>query len=86
LRAHIGVGTLKHIYGHNKRNGCRRRHHSTGAGKIIRFSLQQLEQLGVVAKDKKCLEKKWSRVITPQGQKDLDIIANNIGKEIYKQK
>jgi len=86
LRAHIGVGTLKHMYGQNQRFGVRRRHHVQGAGKIIRYSLQRLEDLGVVSKDKKSLEKKWSRVITAQGQKELDIIANNIGKDIYKQK
>jgi ribosomal protein S19E (S16A) len=84
LRAHIGVGTLKHIYGSNKRNGVRRRHHQAGAGKVIRWSLQRLEELGILAKDKKSSEKKWSRVITKNGQKELDVIANNIGKDIYK--
>jgi ribosomal protein S19E (S16A) len=45
-----------------------------------------LEELGVVSRDKKCVEKKFSRIITAQGQKELDIIANNIGKDFYHRK
>jgi len=84
LRAHVGVGTLKEIYGGKQRFGHSRNHHHRAAGKIIRYSFQVLEGLGVLSRDKKCLEKKWARVITSQGRKDLDIIANNVGKDIYK--
>ena len=86
LRPHLGVSTLQHIFGGNRNNGTNRSHHIHAAGKVIRYSLQQLEKLGVVSKDKKYSIKKFSRVITPQGQKELDIIASNIGKEIYKRK
>jgi len=84
LRGHVGVGTLKHIYGGKKRYGVRRPHHVTGSGKIIRYALQQLEKLDVVKKDKKSALKRLSRIITERGQKDLDIIANQIGKAKYK--
>ena len=86
LRPHLGVGTLQHLFGGKRKHGVRRPHHCTSAGKILRYSLQQLEKLGVVSRDKKYSIKKFSRVITPQGQKELDIIASNIGKEIYKRK
>ena len=84
LRGHIGVGTLKHFFGSKKRYGVRRPHHIQGSTKIIRYSLQQLEKLDIVKKDKKSENKKLSRVVTPKGQKDLDIIANAIGKSKYK--
>ena len=83
LRAHLGVGSLRQIYGHKQRYGHSRNHHRQVAGGLIRYSFKVLEELNVVSRDKKCLEKKWSRVITPQGRKDLDIIANGLGKNIY---
>jgi len=86
LRPHCGVGTLQHLFGGKAKNGVKRKHHVTAAGKILRYSLQQLEKLGVVSRDKKYTVKKFSRVITSEGQKELDIIANNLGKEIYKKK
>ena len=86
LRPHCGVGTLQHLFGGKKRFGTRKPHHSHAAGKILRYSLQQLEKLGVVSRDKKCAEKKFARIITAAGQKELDIIANNLGKEVYKKK
>ena len=86
LRPHLGVGTLQHIFGGSKSYGVRSAHHIHAAGKLIRYSLQQLEKLGVVSKDKKSLNKKFSRVITQKGQKELDVIATNIGKEIYRRK
>jgi small subunit ribosomal protein S19e len=85
LRAHLGVGTLRHIYGGKNRFGHSRNHHRAGAGKIIRYSLQTLEGLGVLNRDKKCVEKKFSRTITSAGRKELDIIANSLAKEVYKQ-
>jgi small subunit ribosomal protein S19e len=42
LRGHLGVGTLKHIYGGKQRFGVRRNHHESAAGKIVRYCLQQL--------------------------------------------
>jgi len=84
LKGHVGVGTLKHIYGSKKRFGVRKPHHITASGKIIRYALQALEKLDVVKKDKKSALKRLSRVITERGQKDLDVIANQIGKAKYK--
>jgi len=86
LRPHLGVGAMRHIFGKNDRSTVAGAHHSRGAGGVIRYSLHQLEKLGVVSKDKKYATKKNSRVITKEGQKQLDIIANNLGKEIYNKK
>lgn len=83
LRHHIGVGTLKHLFGKKQRNGVANPHHSTACGKIIRYSFQQLEELNIVKKDKKSLNKRLARVITREGQRDLDIIATQVGKVAY---
>jgi ribosomal protein S19E (S16A) len=83
LRAHIGVGSLKHLYGSNKRNGVQRRHHHPAASGVIRYSLHYLEGLGIVQKDKKSAEKKFSRIVTPNGRKEMDVVANTIAKGLY---
>jgi ribosomal protein S19E (S16A) len=83
LRAHIGVGSLKHLYGGNKRNGVQRRHHRQAAGGIVRYSLHYLENLGILQKDKKSAEKKFSRIVTPNGRKEMDVVANTIAKTLY---
>jgi len=83
LRQHIGVGTMKHMFGQKQRNGVANPHHATAGGKIIRYALQQLEGLGIVKKDKKSVEKRMARVITTDGQKELNVIATQVGKRVY---
>ena len=48
LRGHLGVGAMQHIFGKKQRNGVVRNHHSHASGKLIRFSLQQLEKSNLV--------------------------------------
>ena len=84
LRQHVGVGTLKHLFGHKQHPGANGKpHHVTGSGKIIRFALQQLETLGILKKDKKSVEKRMARIITPEGQRELNVIATQVGKKVY---
>lgn len=72
LRPHTGVGGLAKNYGGKERRGARTEHHKNANTGLIRHILQQLEKIGVVAVDGK------GRVITSQGQQDLDRIAGNV--------
>lgn len=74
---------MKHLFGGKQRNGVAKPHHSTASGKIIRYALQQLEGLGIVKKDKKSVEKRMARIITPEGQRELNVIATQVGKKVY---
>jgi len=75
LRAGLGVGAFKKIFGGRQHRGTIREKFHTGSGAIARHILIQLETL-------KILEKHPSgkgRRITAQGQRDLDSIAGQIG-------
>lgn len=80
LRAHLGVGALKKIYGGSKANGTRPSHFATGSGKILRYLLQQLEKNGLIGIDEeeRVRGKSGGRKITKKGQQDLDSIAKQI--------
>ena len=83
VRGHTGVGLLKHFYGELHRNDSSRGHHSTASGKIIRYCLQQLESIKVVRKDKKSALKKNSRIISDEGRRDMNLIANEVAKKNF---
>ena len=96
LRPELGVGSLRHIYGVKKRNGNAKNHHSTGSGKVIRYALQQLEKANVLMRynDKRnrslthVPEAKGvllPRVVTPEGQKELNEIAKQVFRSTYGQ-
>lgn len=72
----VGIERLRTYYGGRKRRGVRPAHFAKGSGAIVRNALQQLEQLGYVAKTKE------GRVITPAGRAFLDRIANEIKEEL----
>lgn len=74
----VGIERLRTFYGGRKRRGVRPAHFAKGSGAIIRRALQQLEQLGYVAKTRE------GRVITPAGRSFLDKIANEIKEELAK--
>eukprot|EP01015_Nassula_variabilis_P033697 TRINITY_DN8146_c0_g1_i6.p1 TRINITY_DN8146_c0_g1~~TRINITY_DN8146_c0_g1_i6.p1 ORF type:complete len:157 (+),score=37.98 TRINITY_DN8146_c0_g1_i6:153-623(+) len=80
LRGHLGVGTLRHIYGGRKNMGTCKERHAPASGKVIRYCLQQLEKLGIVKRDKQSILKKLSRKVTADGQRDLDRIAGQVAK------
>jgi small subunit ribosomal protein S19e len=75
LKPHTGVSTLKHIFGSNKDRGNLRNKHQAGFGKILRWALKSLEDLKVLKRDKNSATKKFSRVITVEGQTELNRIA-----------
>ena len=86
VRPHSGVGILKQFYGGVQCNGVMRRHHAKGAGKIIRYCLQQLEKIGVLKRDKKHDLKKLSRFVTKEGQTDLNRIATQVALDSLNKK
>merc|ERR1712002_314340 len=73
FRSPVGVGALTKIYGGRERRGVKPSHFCRASGSICRRSLQTLESLKLVEKDND-----GGRVLTPQGQRDLDRIAAQI--------
>jgi small subunit ribosomal protein S19e len=74
----IGVNRLRIKYGGRQRKGNRREHFKKGAGKIIRYGLQQLEALGFVEKK----DDKSGRTISAKGRSFMDRTANKILKQL----
>merc|ERR1719453_1641636 len=70
IRSGTGVGGLKKVYGGQKRRGTCTNVYSTASGKVIRYLVQQLEELGLVEQDEK-----GGRQITKEGQRELDTVA-----------
>merc|ERR1712039_466910 len=76
LRKDLGVGALrKQFGGRNKRKSTVPEHFAKASGGILRHILLQLEELQLVEKSTTL---KGGRRITPQGQRDLDLIAGRI--------
>lgn len=71
IRGGIGTGEFRKIYGGRKRRGMKPSHSSKAAGGLIRYSLQQLEKIGVVEKDAR-----GGRRITSKGQAEMDTQAS----------
>ena len=67
---------MAHIKGARKRGECRPEHHAPAGSKIIRWSLQQLDNLKLTKKDKKGDALKInSRIISDDGRRTLNRIA-----------
>ncbi|KAJ3100757.1 40S ribosomal protein S19 [Physocladia obscura] len=77
LRKQVGVGALRKNYGGRKNRGNKPHHHSDASGSVLRKVLQALEKIKVLEKD----EVK-GRVISQDGQKDLDRIAAQIVRAV----
>jgi small subunit ribosomal protein S19e len=75
----IGVNRLRVKYGGRQRKGNQREHFKKGAGKIIRYGLQQLEALGFVEKK----GDKSGRTISAKGRSFMDRTANKILKQLH---
>jgi small subunit ribosomal protein S19e len=65
---------LSNKFGSAKNGGYSPYHHADANLQIQRKALQQLEKVGVLVRD----EKRGGRVVTPQGRKDMDLIAKKI--------
>ncbi len=74
----VGVSRLKAKYGGKQRRGPKPEQSVKGSGSIIRESLQQLEDAGLVEKGEE------GRTVTSEGQSFLDNIAHDIMKEMAK--
>lgn len=81
LRQGLGVGALRRSYGgRDKSRGCAPERHALAAGGLVRHILQQLESIGIV--EKAASGAKKGRRITPQGQRDLDLIAGRCPRDV----
>jgi len=72
-RSPAGVGSITKIYGGRKRNGVHPSHFCRSADGAARKALQALEAVKLIEKSPE-----GGRKLTPQGQRDLDRIANQI--------
>lgn len=77
MRPDIGVGMFRKMYGgrNNRKGRCAPEHYEKGAGGLVRHILKQMEEIGIVEKSESI---KGGRRITPQGQRDLDLIAGTV--------
>ena len=73
LHPGTSVQYLRNKFGGNKNYGASPKHFAQASGKIVRTMLKQLEEIGYVKKDEK-----GGRVITPKGQKQLDLVAKEV--------
>ncbi|XP_033162932.1 40S ribosomal protein S19b [Drosophila mauritiana] len=73
LRSPSGVGDLTKIYSGRKRDGVRPAKHCRASDGCIRKALQALEAADMVER-----HPDGGRKLTPQGQRNLDRIANKI--------
>ena len=80
LKGPIGVSQLRSKFGGKKNRGSMPSKARKGSGKIIRVSLQQLE-------DAKFIEKNGNRgrILTSQGRSFLDNVAHEVLRELVKE-
>jgi small subunit ribosomal protein S19e len=77
----IGVSKLRKEYGGRKRRGMKPSHFRKAGGNIIRTSLQQLEQAGLVQKNNN-----QGRIVTGKGRSLLDAMATQIKRELDRER
>ena len=74
LRPTTGVGALRKRYGGRTGHTVAPEHHASGSEAVARRALQELEKIGVLAKD----AKNGGRRVTKEGQQELDRIAGSL--------
>jgi len=79
VKGPIGIEHLKSNYGGRKDRGFMPEHTRKGGGAIVRNALKQLENSGLVT-----TVKGRGRTVTPEGRKLLDLLSNEIKKEMEK--
>ena len=96
LRPEIGINTLRNVFGGRENNGNAQYHHALGSAKVLRYCMQQLENANILMRlnDKRNTnhetvpDKKdvlLPRVITPEGQKEVNEIAKQVFMAKYSQ-
>jgi len=73
MRSPVGVGALTRIYGGKKRRGVCPGKFAKSSGSIARAGLAQLEKMKLIQK-----AANGGRIITSEGQRDLDRIASQV--------
>lgn len=81
LHNYIGVSRLRGVYGGRKRRGAKPEHVQKGSGSIVRHTLQQLEEEGLVE-----TVKGRGRRITPKGQSFIDRLAHELKMKLQKER
>merc|ERR1719373_351286 len=76
-RGGSGVGAFRKHYGGQQRRGVCTNHFRKSSGKIIRYFMQQLEEMGIIEID----EKTGGRRVTPEGQREMDTVARQTAEE-----
>merc|ERR1719161_1893327 len=70
IRGGTGVGGFRKVYGKQHRRGTCTNKFSKASGKVVRYVLQQLEEMGLVEQSED-----GGRKITKEGQRELDTVA-----------
>eukprot|EP00441_Pelagodinium_beii_P035791 CAMPEP_0197650932 /NCGR_PEP_ID=MMETSP1338-20131121/31251_1 /TAXON_ID=43686 ORGANISM="Pelagodinium beii, Strain RCC1491" /NCGR_SAMPLE_ID=MMETSP1338 /ASSEMBLY_ACC=CAM_ASM_000754 /LENGTH=159 /DNA_ID=CAMNT_0043225451 /DNA_START=59 /DNA_END=538 /DNA_ORIENTATION=+ len=70
IRKGMGVGAFRKVYGGQQRRGTCTKVFSKGSGRIARYIVQQLEEMGLVEQNED-----GGRMITKEGQRELDTVA-----------
>merc|ERR1719456_60889 len=70
IRKGMGVGAFRKVYGGQKRRGTCTNIYVKSSGKIARYCLQQLEEMGLIEQDEE-----GGRKLTSEGQRELDTVA-----------
>ena len=81
LHNYIGVSRLRSVYGGRKRRGAKPEHVQKGSGSILRHTLQQLEEEGLVE-----TVKGRGRRITSRGQSLIDRLAHELKMKLNKER
>mmetsp|Transcript_43808 Transcript_43808/g.84124 ORF Transcript_43808/g.84124 Transcript_43808/m.84124 type:complete len:165 (-) Transcript_43808:72-566(-) len=71
IRKGTGVGGFRKVYGGKHRRGTCTKVYAKASGKVVRYVLQQLEEMGLVEQ----VEEGSGRMITKEGQRELDTVA-----------
>ncbi|KAL9658338.1 hypothetical protein ABK040_015658 [Willaertia magna] len=78
LRPGVGVQGLRKRYGCVKNGGYAPYHHDVASRAVQRKCLQELERIGVLGSEDKAKNPHSGRFVTPEGQRDMDLIAQSI--------
>eukprot|EP00929_Paragymnodinium_shiwhaense_P102506 TRINITY_DN656_c0_g3_i1.p1 TRINITY_DN656_c0_g3~~TRINITY_DN656_c0_g3_i1.p1 ORF type:complete len:163 (-),score=55.38 TRINITY_DN656_c0_g3_i1:85-573(-) len=76
IRGGTGTGGFRKVYGSQMRRGNCTKIFAKGSGKVLRYCLQQLEEMGLVEQDEN-----GGRKITKEGQRELDTVAVQAAQE-----
>jgi len=75
VKNNVGINRLRRHYGGRKSRGVKPEKHYPAGGSTIRKAMQELENAGLLKKEK------TGRVLTPEGKKLLDGVAKEVSNE-----